>query len=84
MFSLASCPHLLLLLLWWWWLLFATLLLDCIVIASFPGQNQIVGVGDTGIDWDSCFFVDPAVPVPFNVVNMNHRKIVMFLSLSLF
>jgi hypothetical protein len=39
---------------------------------------QIVGVGDTGIDWDNCYFADPNVAVPFNTVNKNHRKIVMY------
>lgn len=39
--------------------------------------GQIVGVGDTGIDADSCFFADgSAIAVPYRAVNYLHRKIV--------
>ena len=32
--------------------------------------DQVIGVGDTGIDNDMCFFFDPAQPMPFNSVQM--------------
>ncbi|KAF0978412.1 hypothetical protein FDP41_002232 [Naegleria fowleri] len=41
------------------------------------GNGQIVGVSDSGIDWDNCLFRDANNPiVKTNNVNMNHRKIV--------
>jgi len=42
------------------------------------GEGQIIGLGDTGIDTNMCFFYDPDVPVPLNSVNQNHRKIVSY------
>jgi hypothetical protein len=29
--------------------------------AGLKGQGQVVGVGDSGVDMDSCFFFDPKV-----------------------
>ncbi len=47
----------------------------CTLHAAAP--TQIVGVGDTGIDADSCFFADGgATAVPYRTVNYLHRKIV--------
>ncbi|GAQ81098.1 Peptidase S8 family with Protease-associated domain [Klebsormidium nitens] len=46
--------------------------------AGIMGQNQIVGMGDSGVDWNSCYFVDPAVPVP----GPTHRKVVGYRQLS--
>ena len=42
------------------------------------GEGQIVGIGDTGIDHDNCFFNDPRRPVPINKVDSEHRKIVAY------
>jgi subtilisin family serine protease len=46
--------------------------------AGLDGTDQIVGVGDTGIDADSCFFADVTSAVPFRSVNYLHRKIVAY------
>jgi hypothetical protein len=46
--------------------------------AGLTGEGQIIGTADTGVDWDSCFFFDPAVPVPVNAVNQRHRKIIAY------
>lgn len=44
------------------------------------GLNEIVGISDTGIDYDSCYFLDPAHPTPaFDSVSMSSRKIVQYL-----
>lgn len=32
--------------------------------AGLDGKGQVVGVADTGLDMDSCYFYDPAVPFP--------------------
>ena len=34
------------------------------LLAGLKGQNQIVGMGDTGIDWLHCTFVDSSTPGP--------------------
>lgn len=43
---------------------------------GLTGEGQIIGIGDTGIDWDMCFFNDSSVPLPINKIDMRHRKIV--------
>lgn len=53
------------------------------------GSGQIVGVADTGIDYDNCFFHDDTMPIPtrclamagaetINCVNHAHRKIISY------
>ena len=42
------------------------------------GEGQTIGIGDTGIDHDNCFFRDPMVPVPIGRVDPRHRKIVAY------
>lgn len=38
--------------------------------AGIMGQGEIVGVLDTGLDWDSCYFAEPdGSPPPVNTVN---------------
>eukprot|EP00761_Pharyngomonas_kirbyi_P011439 gb/GECH01011464.1/.p1 GENE.gb/GECH01011464.1/~~gb/GECH01011464.1/.p1 ORF type:complete len:1288 (+),score=256.97 gb/GECH01011464.1/:1-3864(+) len=44
------------------------------------GKDQIVGIGDTGIDMNNCFFSDPNVPTPYNTTNFNHRKVVSYVT----
>lgn len=46
--------------------------------ANLTGAGQIIGIADTGLDGDSCFFYDPDVPVPFDTIDHTHRKIVMY------
>lgn len=43
---------------------------------GLTGKGEVIGVADSGIDWDHCFFHDPKVPMQFNKVNMDHRKII--------
>ena len=42
------------------------------------GEGQTIGIGDTGIDHDNCFFRDAMVPVPIGRVDPRHRKIVAY------
>ncbi len=49
---------------------------------SLTGKGYIVGVADTGIDTDHCFFFDPDQDVPFNKLNKNHRKIVRYTTIG--
>lgn len=49
--------------------------------AGLRGEGEIVAVGDTGVDFDMCFFKDPAYNesgsgVPLNMVSAKHRKLV--------
>lgn len=46
--------------------------------ASHSGEGEVVGVADTGIDMDSCFFQDETTPVAYNSVNSAHRKVVYY------
>ncbi|MCD6327495.1 S8 family serine peptidase [bacterium] len=40
------------------------------------GEGQIIGVGDTGVDADSCFFYDQSQGLPDSTVNNWQRKII--------
>jgi len=51
------------------------------------GSGQLVGIADTGIDWDNCFYWEPdnsklnpesGKAPPFNKVDMSRRKIVSY------
>jgi hypothetical protein len=55
--------------------------------AGLDGTGEIVGIGDSGIDMDSCFFSDPAVPFVPPVgskewANPQHRKVVYYWGLA--
>ena len=41
-----------------------------------------MGVADTGIDFDSCYFRDDSRAVPINTVDSSHRKIVRYTTFS--
>ena len=45
---------------------------------NVTGAGQVVSIGDTGVAWASCFFNDPAVPVPIDTVDHSHRKVVTY------
>ena len=45
---------------------------------GLTGAGQIIGIGDTGIDYDNCFFYDPNVALPVNRLDLNHRKIIYY------
>ena len=43
------------------------------------GNDQVVAVSDTGIDWDHCFYSDANITkIATNTVYANHRKIVEY------
>jgi hypothetical protein len=46
----------------------------------YIGENQIFGVADTGLDMNSCFFIDPDVPVPYNTISNVHRKVMTYIT----
>ena len=43
------------------------------------GEGQIIGVGDTGVDADSCFFYDGSQGLPTSTVNKWQRKIIAYI-----
>ncbi|GIL86597.1 hypothetical protein Vretimale_11512 [Volvox reticuliferus] len=59
--------------------------------AGLTGANQIVGCGDSGLDFGNCFFADPSVDVSANTQtdnngmpyfsSTNHRKLRYYLAL---
>eukprot|EP00760_Papus_ankaliazontas_P011172 PhM_4_TR14669/c0_g1_i3/m.35547 len=46
--------------------------------AGLTGEGEVVGVSDTGIDADHCFFHDPDHKTPYFNYNKDHRKIVRY------
>lgn len=46
--------------------------------AGIRGESEVVGVADTGIDFDMCFFRDADQPLIPNVPNYRNRKIVEY------
>ncbi|GIL57145.1 hypothetical protein Vafri_12444 [Volvox africanus] len=59
--------------------------------AGLTGVNQVVGCGDSGLDFGNCFFIDPSVDVSTSTQqdsngmqyfsNVNHRKLRYYLAL---
>lgn len=46
---------------------------------GLDGDGEVIGVGDTGIDYNHCAFYDANGTVPFNKVDMkSHRKIASY------
>ncbi|EAL64354.1 ABC transporter B family protein [Dictyostelium discoideum AX4] len=43
------------------------------------GKGQILSIADTGLDGSHCFFSDSNNPIPYNSVNLNHRKVVTYI-----
>jgi subtilisin family serine protease len=48
------------------------------IFQNLTGQNQVIGIADTGIDTNHCFFYDSEVPVEYNVTMTDHRKLVLY------
>jgi subtilisin family serine protease len=51
---------------------------------GIAGQGQIVALGDTGIDYDHCFFhdVNHTIPMGSGIINHKHRKIVTYVPIG--
>eukprot|EP00667_Euglena_gracilis_P001136 EG_transcript_1136 len=49
---------------------------------GLKGEGQVVGIGDGGVNFDSCFLTDPAHAVPINRVSATHRKFAAYLNFS--
>ncbi|MBN1551925.1 S8 family serine peptidase, partial [bacterium] len=45
---------------------------------SIHGENQIIGIMDSGVDPDHCFFYDNTQSFPGSTPNYSHRKIVAY------
>jgi subtilisin family serine protease len=51
---------------------------------GLTGANQIAAVGDTGLDFDSCFFDDASQTVAvYPAMNTNHRKVISYVPCTL-
>ncbi|MBN2208499.1 MAG: S8 family serine peptidase [Candidatus Coatesbacteria bacterium] len=46
------------------------------------GEGQIVGISDTGLDADMCFFYDPSQGLPNSTVNNAQRKTIVYYDLA--
>lgn len=49
-----------------------------IYMANLTGHSQIIGISDTGLDMESCYFKDENVAAPFDTVDYTHRKVVYY------
>ena len=49
---------------------------------GLDGQGQTIALGDTGVDYDSCYFHDPDHPVPVNTFDAAHRKILTYITVD--
>ena len=47
---------------------------------NLSGAGVVIAIGDTGVDFDSCFFHDPAREVPVNRLDAAHRKIITYIT----
>jgi hypothetical protein len=45
---------------------------------GLKGQGEVLGIADTGISMNLCYFWDTQTAVPYNSYNPNHRKIVKY------
>ena len=45
---------------------------------GITGTNRIIGIADTGLDDESCYFKDPDVPFPYDTLDLSHRKVVYY------
>ena len=48
------------------------------VLHNLTGAGQVIAHSDTGVDWTSCYFADPATPVLFNQLMPTHRKLLLY------
>ncbi|KAL0238946.1 hypothetical protein PCE1_004637 [Barthelona sp. PCE] len=51
-----------------------------LIRSRYTGFGSVVGIADSGIDLNSCFFHDPNHEVPVGNINMEHRKVVAYFS----
>ena len=49
---------------------------------NLTGRGVVIAIGDTGVDFDSCFFHDPHTAVPVNRVDTSHRKIITYITVD--
>lgn len=45
---------------------------------GLTGAGQVIGIADTGIDMNLCFFKDSSRPIPVNKVDHSHRKVISY------
>jgi hypothetical protein len=50
--------------------------------ANLTGAGQIIGIADTGLDAQSCFFYDEEIATPYNYIDKDHRKIIYYKTVS--
>ena len=46
------------------------------MLGSHTGEGFIIGISDTGIDMKHCHFYDETHSVPYDTVNLDHRKVI--------
>lgn len=47
---------------------------------NIDGEGEVIAISDTGIDMTHCFFYDANTPTPYDTVNLNHRKVVYYIT----
>ena len=48
--------------------------------AGLTGNNQVIGISDTGIDMKSCFFYDSSEDAPYDTISSTHRKMTTYIT----
>lgn len=51
---------------------------DLMWAMNHTGEGEVIGVADTGLDMNSCFFRDNTVDAVFDTLNTEHRKVVYY------
>lgn len=51
-------------------------------VANLTGQNQIIGISDTGLDLYSTYFYDSKVNLASDVQSSSHRKVVKYITVT--
>ena len=46
--------------------------------SNLTGKGIVIGIADTGLDANSCFFYDPDHSVPYDTISYHHRKIAYY------
>jgi subtilisin family serine protease len=56
--------------------------LSWLAALGLDGAGEVIGIADSGIDWDHCAF-SPDLPLPLNTFNVSKKKIIAYFAAGL-